>query len=116
MPIAAVATEKQFIATSTGSFLNLSTKKTEVIITIKTIIVDIVLIISNSCTTFDNSSLSSRTFAVALIPYVEIPKDANRVAYVAIDVKNETLPVPSANKILDTYGKVINGNIVFDIV
>ena len=36
--------------------------------------------------------------------------------YVMTDVAKDTFPVPIGNKILDTYGKVINGKINEDIV
>ena len=32
------------------------------------------------------------------------------------EVANETFPIPSGDKILETYGNVINGNIKEDIV
>ena len=74
------------------------------------------LIINNSCAVLVNASLLSLTFAQALIPYVGMPSCANMEKYVIRDVAKETLPVPIGNKILETYGNVINGKINCDMV
>ena len=60
-------------------------------------------------------TLSSLTFAHALIPYVGMPNDANREKYDATDVANATFPSPSGANILDTYGYVIKGKMNDDI-
>lgn len=45
-----------------------------------------------------------------------MPNCANIAKYDITEVANETFPVPSGNKIRDTYGKVINGDMNCDIV
>ncbi|MDY5918933.1 MAG: hypothetical protein SPJ55_11050 [Treponema sp.] len=49
-------------------------------------------------------------FALSLIPYVPIPKEAINAKYETTELAKLTLPIPSGERILDTYGKVINGN------
>jgi hypothetical protein len=70
------------------------------------------LIINNSCAVLVSSSLLSRTFAQALTPYVGIPNCANKLKYDIKEVANDTFPVPTGVSILDTYGKVISGNMI----
>lgn len=69
-----------------------------------------------SCAVRVSSSLLSRTCAQARIPYVGMPSCANIAKYEITDVAKETFPVPSGNKMRETYGKVMRGNMNCDIV
>ena len=61
------------------------------------------LIINNSHASVLNAVLSSLTFAPSRIPYVVIPSVANSVKQETIDLLKSTLPIPSTDKVLDTY-------------
>ena len=50
------------------------------------------------------------------MPYVGTPNVANKEKYDMTDVAKSTFPVPSGNKILETYGNVIRGKIKPDRV
>ena len=68
----------------------------------------------SSCTTFDSCALSSRTLAHARIPYIGIPNCDSIIKYVTTEVAKDTFPVPSGNRIRDTYGKVISGKMMLE--
>lgn len=73
-------------------------------------------IVNNSLTKESNFFLSFLTLTPSRIPYVLIPNEANKTKYPMIDDIKFTFPYPSTPIILVTYGIVISGNNIVNIV